>query len=352
MRLAVGVSFSLLAVAHSQPVFPESRFTTVIQDPAFPGISLSFKETNICETTPGVKSYSGYVNLQSTALEDIQGAEPYNVSTFFWFFEARNDPQNAPLAVYLAGGPGEASTYSAVAENGPCYIGQDSNSTYLNPWSFNNHINMLYIDQPVQAGYSYDTLVNGTLNLVNNVITPLDTNTPNTTLVAGTFPSQNSSFTANTTAIGARTLWHFAQFWLSEFPQYHGANDSISFWGNSYGGYYVPGYSAYFQQQNQKIANGTTKGRTIKVDTIGITNGCTDFLVQGPFYPIYAVNNTYDIQTIPESVADEALQNFTAPGGCRDLILQCRQAAAFGDPFELGSCLRRKHMLAYTNCAR
>lgn len=27
-------------------------------------------------------------------------------------------------------------------ENGPCFIGNDSNSTYLNPWSWNNEVNM------------------------------------------------------------------------------------------------------------------------------------------------------------------------------------------------------------------
>ena len=39
-------------------------------------------------------------------------------------------------------------------ENGPCFVGRDSNSTYLNPYSWNNEVNMLYIDQPVQVGFS------------------------------------------------------------------------------------------------------------------------------------------------------------------------------------------------------
>jgi len=39
-------------------------------------------------------------------------------------------------------------------ENGPCFVGSDSNSTYLNPYSWNNEVNMLYIDQPVQVGFS------------------------------------------------------------------------------------------------------------------------------------------------------------------------------------------------------
>lgn len=52
----------------------------------------------------------------------------------------------------------------ALQENGPCKVNDDSNSTYLNPWSFNNEVNMLYIDQPDQTGFSWDILVNQTLD--------------------------------------------------------------------------------------------------------------------------------------------------------------------------------------------
>lgn len=48
----------------------------------------------ICETTPGVQSFSGYVDIAE------------NEHVFFWFFEARNeDPTTAPLTVWINGGP-------------------------------------------------------------------------------------------------------------------------------------------------------------------------------------------------------------------------------------------------------
>lgn len=43
----------------------------------------------------------------------------------------------------MNGGPGSSSMIGLLSENGPCMINDDSNSTYLNPWSFNNEVNML-----------------------------------------------------------------------------------------------------------------------------------------------------------------------------------------------------------------
>ena len=82
-------------------------------------------------------------------IPDVQGDEPFNISTFFWYFQARNAPDKAPTVIYLAGGPGESSVYGATSDGGPCYVLDDSNSTENNSWSWNENANMLYVDQPV-----------------------------------------------------------------------------------------------------------------------------------------------------------------------------------------------------------
>ena len=56
-------------------------------------------------------------------------------------------------------------------EHGPCRVNPDSATTVLNPWSFNNEVNMLYIDQPFQTGCSYDVPNNSTIDLVTGEIT-------------------------------------------------------------------------------------------------------------------------------------------------------------------------------------
>ena len=300
-------------------------------------------QPGICETTPGVRSYAGYVTLPPGTVDEIN--QNFSISTFFWFFESRKDPSNAPLTIWMNGGPGSSSMIGLLQEHGPCFINADSNSTTLNPWSWNTEVNMLYVDQPVQTGFSYDTLNNGTYDVTTQQITLSDFTDgipeQNNTFYTGTFPSIDNSSTTNSTQNSARAIWYFAQEWFQEFPAYQPNDSRISIWTESYGGRYGPSFTAYFQQQNEKIANKTitTEGEMyyIHLDTLGIINGCIDLLTQAPSYPEMAYNNTYGIQVINETVYRQALDAWSRPQGCRDLILTCRALARDGDPMMYGN---------------
>lgn len=101
------------------------------------------------------------------------------------------------------------------------------------------------------AGFSYAKAVKSTLNLLWNgsdgtqtPVTPLkayDGSEPaeNATFLYGTFPDQNPAYTANSSVIAARALWHFAQLWFTEFPEHHTYDNRLSLAGNSYGGFWV-----------------------------------------------------------------------------------------------------------------
>lgn len=318
-------------------------------------------QPGICETTPNVKSYAGYVHLPPNALADVDVDQPYPINTFFWFFESRKDPHNAPLSIWMNGGPGSSSMIGLLQENGPCRVNPDSNSTELNPWSWNNEVNMLYIDQPNQVGFSYDVPTNGTYNQLTgeNDVSGAgfgpDGQVPeqNNTFLVGTFPSGNNMTTANGTENSARALWHFAQTWFSEFPAYKPNDDRVNIWTESYGGRYGPGFTAFFQEQNKKIASGSLPGQEekeyhyIHLDTLGIMNGCVDLLTQAPYYPEMAYNNTYGIQAINQTLYEKAMHAWNKPGGAKDLIIECRRLAAEGDPGMTGgnatvnkACLR------------
>ena len=246
----------------------------------------------------------------------------------------------------MSGGPGGSSLIGTLQENGPCFVGNDSNSTYLNPYSWNNEVNMLYIDQPVQAGYSYDTLSNGTLNTGNLegfpvepriVLANFSDGVPeqNNTFFVGTFPSQNQTLTANSTSHAAIALWHFAQTWFQEFPFYKPRDEKISIWTESYGGIYGPAFTTFFENQNTKISNGTLKGpgvHYIHLDTLGIINGCIDWLYTSPAYLDQAYNNTYGLELINQTIYETGKESWSRPGGCKDQNLHCRDLAAKSDP--------------------
>jgi carboxypeptidase C (cathepsin A) len=318
---------------------PTPQGVTVLKSKFHENVTISFKEPGICETTPGVKSYAGYVHLPAGYLNDVNGElQDYPINTFFWFFEARKDPENAPLAIWLNGGPGGSSIIGLLQENGPCIVNTDSKSTSLNPWSWNNEVNMLYIDEPNQVGFSYDVLTNCTLDFLeeptmNFDLTPADFSEgfpeANLTHRYGTFPSQNLTHTTNSTAQAAHALWHFAQIWFFEFPHYKPDDDRISLWAESYGGHYGPGFMRFFQQQNEKIANGTIEvedAHYLHLDTLGIVNGYLDAILQTEAYIDFPYNNTYGISVFNETVHSELMHNFTKPGGCREEMTTCRDS--------------------------
>ena len=91
----------------------------------------------------------------------------------------------------------------------------------------------------------------------------------------------------------AHAIWHFAQTWFEEFPFYKPIDDKINIWTESYGGKYGPAFASFFEEQNDKIDNGTitTPGaHQLHIDTLGIINGCPDFKEMSSSYAHFAYN--------------------------------------------------------------
>ncbi|PGH08524.1 hypothetical protein AJ80_07844 [Polytolypa hystricis UAMH7299] len=304
-----------------------------------------------CATTfANQKQYTGYVHLPPSTLAPIK--QNYDINTFFWFVEAREHPESAPLTIYLNGGPGSSSMVGLFLQTGPCEVveaGKNKLSTRAREWSWDRSSNLLFIDQPVQSGFSFDTLTNGSLDLITSeyISSPMESprNQAPYTFLNGTFSSHNTSMLTNTTATSAMASWHMLQAFLGVFPQYNpGARKKsgkssksagVHFFSESYGGVYGPEFATYWIEQNDRLKNGEFNGsKALEIDlqSVGILQGCIDHLIQDPYYPIFARNNTYNIEALSEEQAQASLAAFSKLGGCQDMLQRCRNLAQTKDP--------------------
>ena len=236
-------------------------------------------------------------------------------------------------------------------ENGPCQVveaDQHKLGTKPNEWGWDRSTNILYVDQPNQVGFSYDTPNNGSLNLFTSIITEPSSNVPSGqpdyTFLNGTFSSNNGNLTANTTEVAAHAVWHMLQGFLGAFPQYNPSTHSnstkpgavgINLFTESYGGKYGPAFATLWEQQNLLRKTGlipSNKTLEIHLSSLGIMQGCVDDSVQGRFYPVFANNNTYGIQALSLTSQQAAASNFLSANGCQQLISTCRNAVIAQDP--------------------
>ncbi|KAH9943528.1 serine carboxypeptidase [Amylocystis lapponica] len=230
--------------------------------------------TDYCETTPGVYQATGYANISS---ED---------SIWFWFFEARQQPEQAPFTVWINGGPGSSSMVGLFQEHGPCLLTNDSSDVTLNPNSWNEVSNVIYVDQPIGTGFSYGTEQ------------------------------------VNTTEQAAASFWTFLQVFFAD-PQFSKYQErDFALWTESYGGRYGPLFAKYFLDQNLGIIQGSVQGVPINLKVLGIGDGIIDPLIQYGEYASYARNNPY-YPLVSESQIQTSETNFTQSGGCRDEIISC-----------------------------
>lgn len=245
-------------------------------------VTIRYKEpgqSGVCETTPGVNSYSGYVDLAP------------NVHAFFWFFESRNDPANDPVTLWLNGGPGSDSQIGLFQELGPCNVTENL-TTQLNPYAWNEVSNMLFLSQPVGVGFSYEYEVEGSPNNFTGAV-------ENSTYggIDGRYPGINVG-EISTTDQAAAAAWEILQGFYSALPQLDNEVESTEFnlATESYGGHYGPAFFNYFYNGNEQIRNGTAQGKLLEMNSLTVINGIVDEAIQAPYYPEFAVNNTYGIK--------------------------------------------------------
>jgi len=217
---------------------------------SFPGYQIRLKEPKLCD--PTVKQYSGYLDIDD------------DKHLFFWFFESRNKPSKAPLVLWLNGGPGCSSSTGLLFELGPCNIADGGNSTTFNKYSWNTHANVLFLDQPINVGYSY-----------------------------------SKSGTVNTSPLAAEDVWSFLELFINRFPEY---SDTLHISGESYGGTYLPNIAHVIHTKNKEIRAREAQGllpkpkvQQLNLASVLIGNGLTEPYTQFASVPEYACDGPYPV---------------------------------------------------------
>ena len=119
--------------------------------------------------------------------------------------------------------------------------------------------------------------------------------------------------------------WEIMQGFYSALPQLDSKVQSTTFnlMTESYGGHYGPAFFNYFYEQNEAITNGTAKGKSFTFNSLGIINGIIDEMIQAPYYPVMAMNNTYGIKTVNDTVYNYMNFALNMNNGCLFQVAEC-----------------------------
>ncbi|OBA21914.1 hypothetical protein METBIDRAFT_10831 [Metschnikowia bicuspidata var. bicuspidata NRRL YB-4993] len=202
-----------------------ASFDFHVSDASFPNHKLRVKSEPGDLGIDSVKQYTGYLDIED---EDKH--------FFYWFFESRNDPANDPVILWLNGGPGCSSLTGLFFELGPSLINAKLQPEF-NPYAWNNNASVLFLDQPVNVGFSY------------------------------------SLQSVSTTTAAAVDVYAFLELFFKQFAAFRKNDFHIA--GESYAGRYIPLFAAEILRHPE---------RSFNLKSVLIGNGMTDPLVQNQYY--------------------------------------------------------------------
>ncbi|KAI0367259.1 serine carboxypeptidase [Pilatotrama ljubarskyi] len=205
---------------------------TRLEHPAFPRYAVRVKQSTFCDGK--AQAYTGYI--------DVSDAR----HLFFYFFESRRDPDTDDVIFWTNGGPGASSSMGLFMELGPCRV-TSANSTEPNPYSWNEHANVFFVDQPVGVGFSY----------------------------------AEYGESVGTTFEAADDIAAFMAIFFEHFTKFKGR--ALHLAGESYGGRYIPVFAATIYDKNAQLVEAGITPINLTSIMIGThlllrsRNGCTDF---------------------------------------------------------------------------
>ncbi|XP_058462254.1 venom serine carboxypeptidase [Malaya genurostris] len=235
-----------------------------------------------------IDSYSGYLTVD----------EKNNSNLFFWYFVAQSNVADAPVVLWLQGGPGASSLYGLFTENGPFSV---DSGMKLNPRKYSWHVNhhLIYIDNPVGTGFS--------------------------------FTDHDEGYSVNEKQVGENLHNALVQF-FQLFPDL--ATHPFFVTGESYGGKYVPAIAHTIHRQN-----GNSKVK-INLQGLAIGNGLCD-----PFHQLVYGDYLYQLGLIDTNALVQFHQYEKKGRDCIsskdfDCAFQAFDTLINGDQYSYGSLFK------------
>ncbi|GAB0086161.1 hypothetical protein DMENIID0001_001600 [Sergentomyia squamirostris] len=217
-------------------------------------------------------SYSGFLTVD----------ERYNSNLFFWFFKAQKNWKEAPVVIWLAGGPGTTTFFPLFYEIGPFYLTLELDYP---PREYSWHIdhNIIFIDNPVGTGYSF---------------------------------TDNEDGYATTQADVAEDLYEALQQFFTLFPNLR--SNSFFLCGESYGAQYLVTLGLLIHNKNTNALDG----QLINLQGISIGNA----IINGE-NQIFSIDMLYQLGFIDAKTADvfdvgiEQIRSLLAKGKNEEAVM-------------------------------
>ncbi|KAK6525169.1 hypothetical protein TWF694_005315 [Orbilia ellipsospora] len=222
-----------------------------------------------------VTQFSGYLSRDGDKGDDGQ-------HLFYWFFESRSDPAKDPVILWLNGGPGSSSLIPIFGPLGPSRMTKEG-TLKPNKMAWNSKASVIFLDQPVNVGYSY------------------------------------GKKKVDTTADATKDTYAFLQLFFSEHKKY--ANLPFHIHGISYGGHYVPALA------NMIATHENPKDVKINLKSVSIANGWTNPLLQyGSFHTMVCDKGAGDYPALLNQEQCTKLKTDTTK--CESFVQACYKTKA------------------------
>ncbi|KZT70883.1 alpha/beta-hydrolase [Daedalea quercina L-15889] len=198
------------------------------------------------------QSTAGYAHFTNAA-----GVEDKHM--FWWLFKARNGWEDAPVVLVHGGGPGSSGMFMPFSGAGHCRLAVDEEGKgTLVPakYSWTEEVNVLAVDYPVGAGFSYGT----------------------------------QSSLRNSSERAAWDLDDFLQAFWAKYPEL--VKNKFLYQSASYGGVYVPNTVSVIYSRNLAAQADPSSTRLLKMpESIMIGNGMSDWALNWRYW---IQGNCYD----------------------------------------------------------